>query len=96
MVIAYKLGRISYALMKRMKLQPWVGLPNILSQDFIVPELIQDQATPIGVANEIEKWLDHPDAVSQLKDKLLHLHQSLQQETSSLVIEAVQKVLKSN
>lgn len=94
MVIAYKLGRISYTLMKRMKLQPWVGLPNILSQDFIVPELIQDQATPIAVANEIEKWLDHPDAVSQLKDKLLHLHQSLQQDSSSLVIEAVQKVLK--
>lgn len=95
MVVAYKLGAISYWLMKRMKLQPWVGLPNILSQDFIVPELIQDQATASAVANEIEKWLDNPDAVRQLKDKLLHLHQSLQQETSSLVIEAVKQVLKT-
>ena len=95
MVIAYHQNWLSWQIMRRKRLQPWVGLPNILSQDFIVPELIQDQATASAVANEIEKWLDNPDAVRQLKDKLLHLHQSLQQETSSLVIEAVKQVLKT-
>lgn len=94
MVIAYKLGKISYWLMKRMQLQPWVGLPNILSQKFIVPELIQDQATPEAVVQEVEKWLDDHQAVKQLKEQLLELHLMLRRDSASLVIEAVQKVLK--
>ena len=46
MVIAYNMNWLSWQIMKRQQLQPWVGLPNILSQDFVVPEYLQDQATP--------------------------------------------------
>ena len=38
--------------MKRMRYQPWVGLPNILCRDFVVPELLQDDATPAGAGRE--------------------------------------------
>ena len=46
MVIAYHMHPISWRLMRRKQLQPWVGLPNILCGDFVVPELLQDAATP--------------------------------------------------
>jgi lipid-A-disaccharide synthase len=46
MVIGYNMHPLSWQLMKRMAYQPWVGLPNILSRDFVVPELIQDDCTP--------------------------------------------------
>ena len=46
MVIGYHMNWLSWQIMKRQQLQPWVGLPNILSQDFVVPELLQDRCTP--------------------------------------------------
>ncbi|MFY9512740.1 MAG: lipid-A-disaccharide synthase, partial [Rubrivivax sp.] len=46
MVIGYRMAALSWQLMKRMAYQPWVGLPNILSGEFVVPELIQERCTP--------------------------------------------------
>lgn len=46
MVIAYNMNRLSWHIMQRKKLQPWVGLPNILCGDFVVPELLQDALRP--------------------------------------------------
>ena len=50
MVIAYNMHPLSWRMMKRKQLQPWVGLPNILSGEFVVPELLQDAATPQALA----------------------------------------------
>jgi hypothetical protein len=44
--------------MRRKQLQPWVGLPNILCRDFVVPELLQDNATPELLAAAVLEWLD--------------------------------------
>jgi lipid-A-disaccharide synthase len=57
---------ISYQLMKRMAYQPWVGLPNILCRDFVVPELLQDDCTPAALADATLAWLDHPQRATQL------------------------------
>ena len=51
MVIAYNMHWLSWHIMRRKKLQPWVGLPNILCRNFVVPELLQDAATPEGPSN---------------------------------------------
>jgi lipid-A-disaccharide synthase len=48
MVIAYNMNWLSWQLMRHRNLQPWVGLPNILCREFVVPELLQDAATPAG------------------------------------------------
>jgi lipid-A-disaccharide synthase len=52
MVIAYHMGWVSWQLMRRKRLQPWVGLPNILCGEFVVPELLQGAATPEALARE--------------------------------------------
>src|SRR5690606_18383450 len=51
MVITYRIGKWQYRLMKRMAYLPWVGLPNILCNEGIVPELLQDDATPENLAD---------------------------------------------
>ena len=53
MVIAYRMSPWSWRLMRRMRYQPWVGLPNILAGRFVVPEFLQDDATPDNLAQAL-------------------------------------------
>jgi len=93
MVIAYHMNWISWQIMKRKKLQPWVGLPNILCQDFVVPEFIQDLCTPEALAAATLDWLARPDRVDALQARFEQLHQTLQRDTADLATHALEKVL---
>ncbi len=93
MVIAYNMNWLSWQIMQRKKLQPWVGLPNILSQDFVVPELLQDAATPDAMAHEVLQWLDHPAAMAHVQQRFALLHDSLRRDTPALAAHAIEKVL---
>lgn len=93
MVIAYNMNWLSWQIMQRQKLQPWVGLPNILSQDFVVPELLQEAATPAAMAHEVMQWLDHPAAMADVQQRFAVLHDSLRRDTSLLAADAIEKVL---
>lgn len=97
MVIAYRMGNLSWHLMHRKKLQPWVGLPNILSQSFIVPELLQNQATPEALAHAVLQWFDdignQPAKIEHLRQQFQALHRSLQRDTPTLASHAIAKVL---
>ena len=96
MVIAYHMPWLSWQIMRRKRLQAWVGLPNILCQDFIVPELLQEQATPCALAKEISLWLEAPNLVEKVKVRFTDLHTQLTQDTSELVTEAVRKIIDSH
>ena len=97
MVIAYRMGWLSWQIMRRKQLQPWVGLPNILSQSFIVPELLQQRATPQALADAVLQWLadlDHkPVKMAILYEKFLAMHHSLRCDTSTLATDAIEKTL---
>ena len=97
MVIAYRMGWLSWRIMRRKQLQPWVGLPNILSRDFIVPELIQDRATPQALADAVLQWLDdldhQPAKMAALQQQFVALHHSLRRDTSTLATDAIEKIL---
>lgn len=92
MVISYHMPWLSWQIMKRKRLQPWVGLPNILSQDFVVPELIQEQATPAALAQAVLQWLDRPDAVQRVHARFTAMHQSLRRDTAGLASAVVQEI----
>jgi lipid-A-disaccharide synthase len=96
MVIGYALNWLSYEIMKRKKLQPWVGLPNILSGKFVVPELIQDAATPEALAAATLAWFDVPEKVADLERQFTTLHTQLLRNTSELAADAIAQVLKSD
>lgn len=89
MVISYRMGKWQYRLMKRMAYQPWVGLPNILSNETVVPELLQDAATPEALADALDAWLNDPEACSRLAERFTDLHLTLRQNTAERAAAAV-------
>jgi len=93
MVIAYNMHWFSWWLMKGKKLQPWVGLPNILCQSFVVPELLQDKATPDAMAQGVLAWLDRPQQVRELTHRFTDLHDQLLRDTPTLSSHAIESLL---
>ncbi|MSQ56039.1 MAG: lipid-A-disaccharide synthase [Limnohabitans sp.] len=93
MVIAYHMPWISWQIIRRQKLQEWVGLPNILCQSFVVPELIQDKAQPQNLVHEVLQCLDQPKRCQMMQSRFHELHQTLLKDTSQLALHAIQKIL---
>jgi lipid-A-disaccharide synthase len=95
MVIAYNMHWLSWKLMQRKQLQPWVGLPNILCADFVVPELLQEAATPQALANATLQWLDARGSarIAALEERFTTLHHSLRRDTARLATDAIQKII---
>jgi lipid-A-disaccharide synthase len=95
MVIAYRTSWLTYALMRPRQLQPWVGLPNILCGEFVVPELLQANAKPQRLSGALADWLDSPDRMRSVQAKFRELHQRLARDTATLATHAIEKVLAS-
>ena len=95
MVIAYNMHWLSWQMMKRKKMQPWVGLPNILCQNFEVPEFLQDAATPQALSQAVLDWLAQPEKIRALEHRFTALHTELQRDTAQLACHAIAKVLSS-
>jgi lipid-A-disaccharide synthase len=95
MVIAYRMPALSWQLMKRMSYLPWVGLPNILCREFVVPELLQNEATPTALADAVLGWLDAPARVRSLRQRFLDLHHSLRCNTAQRATDAIAQVLEA-
>jgi lipid-A-disaccharide synthase len=95
MVIAYRMNALSWQLMKRQRLQPWVGLPNILLERLAVPERLQGEASAQALANDVLAWLNDPAAVAQLQKDFSELHQGLRRDTAALAVEAIDSLLQA-
>ena len=95
MVIGYNMHPLSWQLMKRMKYQPWVGLPNILCREFVVPELLQGDCRPDKLAAAVTAWLDDPAACARLARRFEDLHDLLRQDTASRATDAIAQVLQA-
>lgn len=93
MVITYAMHALSWQMMKRMKYQPWVGLPNILLRDFAVPELIQRDATPERLAHATLAWLDDPQRCADLQRRFHALHLELRRDTARAATDAIAEIL---
>jgi lipid-A-disaccharide synthase len=89
MVITYRLTALTYRMLRRKALLPYVGLPNVLAGEFIVPELLQDDATPANLAQALGNWLDHKGARERLKERFGRLHAMLACDHSRRIIEAL-------
>jgi len=94
MVIAYRMNAISWHIMKRKALQPWVGLPNILCREFVVPELLQHDATPRAMAHAMLEWLASPAKMANVHEKFTALHEQLRRDTATLATDAIEKVIQ--
>jgi lipid-A-disaccharide synthase len=93
MVITYRLNALTWRMMKRKSYLPYFGLPNILSGRFVVPELMQDDATPENLAQALLNLLNDQDAVAQLEDTFTALHHTLRQNTAERAAAVVMQYL---
>jgi lipid-A-disaccharide synthase len=94
MVIAYHMPWLSWQIMRRKQLQPWVGLPNILCQEFVVPEFIQERAQPDALAAAVLDWLDRPQQAAAVQQRFEQLHHLLRRDTARLASDAIEKILR--
>ncbi len=88
MVMSYRLGTGTYAIVSRLVTTPWFALPNILAQAPLVPELIQDDATPENLANALSTLLDAGEDHELLK-RFDDIHRELRRDAAERAAEAV-------
>jgi lipid-A-disaccharide synthase len=94
MVIAYNMNWLSWQIMRRKQLQPWVGLPNILCGEFVVPEYLQEAATPEALSQAVLAWLDAPARITALQHRFTAMHHTLRRDTAQLATDAIEQVLE--
>lgn len=89
MVIAYKMMRASWHVLRHMAYQPWIGLPNILAREFLVPELLQDAATPQALADALWPQLEDVALRDRLHRRFTEMHHTLLRDTAAESAQAV-------
>lgn len=92
-VIAYKMSPTTYRMMKKKAYLPYVGLPNILAAEWLVPELLQDDATPDNLAQAMGNWITHADAANRLRVRFADIHASLAVHNAARVCDALRPML---
>lgn len=89
MVIAYRMSAWTWPIMRRMGYLPWVGLPNILAGRDVVPELLQDKATPEALADELLRMVFDKERVAAIQAQFSEIHQQLRQDSGEKAAAAV-------
>jgi len=80
MVVVYKLSPITYAIASRLVKSKFVSLPNVLTNKMLVPELIQKDANPGDIADNVMQVLNSDQ--EKLEDDFKKVHRMLQQNAS--------------
>jgi lipid-A-disaccharide synthase len=93
MVIAYKMMAASWHVMRHMGYQPWIGLPNILAREFLVPELLQDAATPQALADALWAQLEDDNHRDYLHRRFTDMHHTLLRDTATESARAVLELI---
>ncbi|HEU0188793.1 MAG TPA: lipid-A-disaccharide synthase [Gallionella sp.] len=94
MVITYRLNALTWRLMRPKGYQPYFGLPNILCERFVVPELMQEDATPENLAQALLNLVNDKNAVMELEQTFTALHRTLRQNTAQKAAAAILPYLK--
>lgn len=94
-VITYRMSTWSWRLMKRMHYQPWVGLPNILAGRFVVPEFLQDDATPENLAQALGNLVLDGEVRKRLAGCFADMHRQLRQNTAEKAAAAILPLLQA-
>jgi len=96
MVIAYKMMAAEWQILRHFGYQPWVGLPNILAREFVVPELLQDAASPVALADAMWQQLSDAPGRLRLAERFTAMHHSLLRNSAAESADAVMRVITSS
>jgi lipid-A-disaccharide synthase len=89
MVVAYRVAPLTYRILKRLVKSPYISLPNLLAERLLVPELIQDAATPEALAQAVAPLIDGGQVQTEGFDVI---HRALRRDASLSAADAVLKL----
>ncbi len=92
-VITYKMSPWSWRLVRRMRYQPWVGLPNILAGRFVVPEFLQEEATPENLAQALGNLVVDGQVKARLEALFAAMHRQLRQNADEKAADVILSML---
>ncbi|QLC74181.1 lipid-A-disaccharide synthase [Pseudomonas sp. LPB0260] len=90
MVVAYRVAPLTYRILKRLVKSPYISLPNLLAERLLVPELIQDAATPEALAQHVAPLLEDGEVQTESFDLI---HRALRRDASAQAADAVLKLV---
>jgi lipid-A-disaccharide synthase len=94
-VIAYRMPRLSWWIMKRRPYLPYVGLPNVVAGDFVVPEFLQDEATPDNLAQALLNLLFDKTVRTRLEARFAAMADELRQDSRARIASALVPMLRA-
>ena len=94
MIVIYKMSSISWQILKRMRYLPFVSLPNILLNKFLVPELLQSDATSENISSKAIEILKDASYRKNLLLQFTKIHHQLKQNTSDRLNKVILKFIK--
>lgn len=93
MVVSYKLGPLTYRMIRPLVKTPHIALPNILAGEELVPEILQDEATPEALAEKFLEQLDKARRDPEQLGRFADLHRQLRMNADERAAEAVSRLL---
>ncbi len=95
MVVSYKTGWLSHAILSRMLKVPYVSLPNLLAGRMLVPELLQGQATVANITEQVLRGLGDERQRVTLAEEFDKLHRQLRCDGSAVAAKALAALIAS-
>jgi lipid-A-disaccharide synthase len=93
-VVTYRMSPVTWRMMKRKAYLPYVGLPNILAGEFVVPEILQDDATAENLSRAMANIVRHKAMREKMQDKFVEIHRLLRQDNPERLRIALQGYFK--
>jgi len=94
MVMSYRLGNLTYAVVSRLVKTPYFALPNILAGKELVPELLQHDATPEALAKALLQRLAQPEQVELMRE-FEQIHRLLQRNAGARAAGAILELIEA-
>lgn len=95
MVVSYRLGKLTFALISRMVKVSYVALPNLLVDEPLVPELLEDKATVENLSEAVLNFFQQPEQVAKLQERFTAIHKSLQHGGSETAAKALVQLIEA-
>lgn len=94
MVVAYKMAPLTFKILSWLIKTPWVSLPNLLAQKMLVPELLQNHATPEALSTAVMNYFENPEQALALSQTFAQMHVDLKRDASARAADAVARLIK--
>jgi lipid-A-disaccharide synthase len=94
MIIAYRVAGLTYKLLSRLVKVKFIGLPNLLANRAVVPEFIQERATPVAIGDALLNYLNNPSTTKKLMTTFEELHLQLKQNSDEQAADAITALIR--